>query len=125
MSQSVEGIKGGGGSVKLGTTGTIGSLITKELDEISSRSKPRTLAVSFARGLTTPKRLQPRKSSHEASSSGSSSNNTKHRSTGMSHTNAKNDHRIPMLGSQNFTEDRTPGRQKSIKRYLTLFKLWT
>ncbi|XP_019459859.1 PREDICTED: uncharacterized protein LOC109359614 [Lupinus angustifolius] len=131
---TLEGIKGGGVSIKLGTTGTIGSLITRELDEISctqhkqlsSRSEPRTLdAGSFACGITTPKIIQPRKSSHEASSSGSSGNNIKLGSLGISHTNAKNEDRIPILGSENFPEDRTLARKKSIRRYITLFKLWT
>ncbi|OIW16337.1 hypothetical protein TanjilG_19053 [Lupinus angustifolius] len=128
MAQTLEGIKGGGGSVKLGTTGTIGSLVTRELDQISSaphkqvssRIKPRTLPVSVVCGTTTPKRLQPRKSSsHEASSSGSSSNNTKLRNPGVSQktkANGRNNHKIPMLGSDNFPLDRTPARQKNDKK---------
>lgn len=70
MAQRLEGIKGGGGSIKLGTTGTISSLMTRELDQISSiphkqvpstsRSKPRTLPVSVPCSSTStiPKRLQ-------------------------------------------------------------------
>lgn len=126
MAQTLEGIKRGGGSIKLGTTGTISSLMTRELDQItsaphkqvSSRSKPRTLPVSVACGSTTPKRLQPRKSSDEASSSGSS-NNTNRRNPGMSQKtkiNGRNTHRIPMLSSDNFPVDKSPARKKNDKK---------
>ncbi|KAJ1389586.1 hypothetical protein SESBI_38204 [Sesbania bispinosa] len=128
MAQTLEGIKGGGGSIKLGTTGTISSLMTRELDQISSvphkqvasRSKPRTLAVSVPCGTTTPKRLQPRKSSDEASSSGSNKT-TNRRNPGMSQktkANGRNTHRIPMLGSDSFSVDKSPVtvRQKNDKK---------
>ncbi|KAK7385952.1 hypothetical protein VNO78_31952 [Psophocarpus tetragonolobus] len=124
MAQSLEGIKGGGGSIKLGTTGTIGSLMTRELDHISSapkkqvfstRSKTQTLPVSVPCGnSTTQKRLQPRKSSVEASSSGSSKNaNRRGPGNGISQktkTNGRNTQRIPMLGSDKCSVDRTPKR---------------
>lgn len=126
MAQSLKGIKGGGGSIKLGTTGTISSLITRELDHISSapkkqvpsRSKPQTLPVSVPCGSTAPKRLQPRKSSVEASSSGSSKNTNRrgHGSNGMSQktkTNGRSTQKIPMLGSNKCSVDRTPVRQKN------------
>ncbi|XP_061370426.1 uncharacterized protein LOC133313113 [Gastrolobium bilobum] len=126
MAQTLEGIKGRGGSIKLGTTGTISSLMTRELEQISSashkqassRSKPRTLPVSVPCGSTTPKRLQPRKSSDEASSSGSSKN-TNRRSPGMSQktkANGRNTHRIPILGSDNLSVDRSPVREKNDKK---------
>jgi hypothetical protein len=124
MAQTLEGMKGKGGSIKLGTTGTVGSLMTRELDHISSashkqhvssRNKPRTLPVSVPCTSTgtsaTPKRLQPRKSSDEASGSGSSKI-TNHRTKANS-TSRNNTHRIPMLGSaDNFSLDRTPAREK-------------
>ncbi|XP_027332279.1 uncharacterized protein LOC113847392 [Abrus precatorius] len=126
MAQSLEGIKGGGGSIKLGTTGTISSLMTRELDhissaphkQVSSRSKPQALPVSIPCGNTTPKRLQPRKSSVEASSSGSSKS-TNRRSPGLSQktkTSGRNTHRIPMLGSDSFSVDRVPVREKNDKK---------
>ncbi|KAJ6887073.1 hypothetical protein NC651_027435 [Populus alba x Populus x berolinensis] len=34
MVQKLEAIKGGGGSTRVGTTGTIGALITRELESI-------------------------------------------------------------------------------------------
>ena len=126
MAQTLEGVKGGGGSIKLGTTGTISSLMTRELDQISSaphkqvssRSKPRTLPVSVSCGSTTPKRLQPRKSSDEASSSGCS-NNTNHRSLGKAQktkSSGRSTHRIPILGYDNSPVDRSPAREKNDKK---------
>lgn len=132
MAQRLEGIKGGGGSIKLGTTGTISSLMTRELDQISSiphkqvpstsRSKPRTLPVSVPCSSTStiPKRLQPSKSSDEASSSSrSSKSTTNHRITGnvmsqKTKANGRKTHRTPMLGSDNF--DRSPVIEKNHKK---------
>jgi hypothetical protein len=128
MAQTLEGMKGKGGSIKLGTTGTVGSLMTRELDHISSvshkqhvssRNKPRTLPVSVPCTSTstgtsaTPKRLQPRKSSDEASGSGSGSSKITNHRTKANSTTSRNTHRIPMLGSaDNFSLDRTPAREK-------------
>lgn len=133
MAQTLEDMKGKGGSIKLGTIGTIGSLMTRELDQISSgpqkqkvssRTKPRTLHVSVPCSSSSntgtsanPKRLQPRKSSDEASGSGSgSSKNTNYRTkanSSNSSSTSRNTHRIPMLDSaDHFSVDRTPIRQK-------------
>ncbi|XP_057725016.1 uncharacterized protein LOC130940794 [Arachis stenosperma] len=129
MPQNLEGIKGGGGSIKLGTTGTIGSLMTRELNQISStphkqvpsRTKHRTLPVSVACSSATPKRLQPRKSSDEASSSGGSkSTNTNHRfpskAVQKTKSSGRSTHRIPILGYDNFPVDRSPAREKNDKK---------
>ena len=131
MAQSLKGIKGGGGSIKLGTTGTISSLMTRELDHISSaskkqvsstRSKTQTLPVSVPCGSTstTQKRLQQRKSSVEAGSSGSSKNtNRRVPGNGMpqkTKTNSRNTQRIPMLGSDKCSVVRTPVREKNDKK---------
>ncbi|XP_027343839.1 uncharacterized protein LOC113856285 [Abrus precatorius] len=115
------------GTIMVGTTGTISSLMTKELDQIqnsspphpqvSSTSKPR---ISVTRGSTTPKQLQPRKSFGEASSSRSSSSDiVNHRSTGIGSKiklNGKHTHQIPMLGSNNFPSDTCPVRKKNDKK---------
>lgn len=126
MVQSLEAIKGGGGSIKVGATGTVSSLMTRELDSmkaasqkpVSSRNKPQTGPVSVPYGSTTPRRLQPRKSSHEASSSGSGNFNN-HINPDFSRkakSYPKNTHRIPMLGSDNIDLDRTPSREKTDKK---------
>lgn len=126
MVQTLEAIKGGGGSIRVGTTGTIGSLMTRELESVksapqmpvSSRDKPPAVPVSVPCGATTPKRLQPRKSLDEASSSGSNKH-INHRSPEIARK-TKNyihkSHRIPMLGSDNIVLDRTPNRKKTDKK---------
>jgi len=129
MAQTLEGIKGGGGSIRLGTTGTISSLMTRELDHVSSapkkmvsstRSKTQTLPVSVPCGSTTQKRLQSRKSSVEASSSGSSkSTNRRGHGNGMpqkAKTNGRNTQTIPMLASDKCSVSRTPVREKNDKK---------
>lgn len=125
MVQTLEAIKGGGGSIRVGTTGTISSLMTRELESvkaapqtpISSRNRTPTVSVSVPCGANTPKRLQPRKSLDEASSSGS--NNINHINPEISRKtknyNSKS-HRIPMLGSDNIVLDRTPSREKTDKK---------
>ncbi|XP_010276031.1 PREDICTED: uncharacterized protein LOC104610892 [Nelumbo nucifera] len=132
MVQTLEAIKGGGGSVRIGATGTISSLMTRELDSIKrtqtlmpSRRNPSMVPVSVPCGVATPKKLQPRRNStSEASTScssgSSSSNKTNYRSTGNTqktrHNVGKNVHRIPMLSSDDITVDRTPNRGKPDKK---------
>lgn len=122
MVQTLEAIKGGGGSIRVGTMGSISSLMARELDSIksaprmplSSRTKPQSVPVSVPCGATTPKRLQPRKSSDEPSSS-----YIDHRSpdiTGKTKGYTRNTHRMPMLISDSITLDRTPSRGKNDKK---------
>ncbi|KAK8622886.1 hypothetical protein V6N13_117785 [Hibiscus sabdariffa] len=76
MAQKLEAIKGGGGSIKVGTKGTISSLITRELDSVkptlpvSFRHESQTIPVSVVSGSSTPKGLKLRKSLDGASTSG-------------------------------------------------------
>lgn len=126
MVQKLEAIKGGGGSIRVGTTGTIGDLMTREMESIkpspqasaSGQGKPRTIPVSVPCSATTPRKLQARKSLDEASSSGCRSG-IGHRSpetTRKVKSFNKSTHRMPMLGSDNITLDRTPSREKSDKK---------
>lgn len=122
MVHTLETIKGGGGSIKVGTMGSISSLMARELDSIksapqmplSSRTKRQLVPVSVPYGATTPKRLQPKKSSDEPSS-----NYIDHRSIDITRkTNGytRNTHRIPMLISDSITLDKTPSRGKTDKK---------
>lgn len=152
MAQTLESMKGKGGSIKLGTTGTISSLMTRELDhissvphkqQVSSTNKPRTRTLpvsvpcssssssSSTTTSATPKRLQPRKSSDEASSSGNSKN-TNRRSLGngisqktkASGRTRNTTHRMPMLSSDsNFSVDRTPIKEKIDKKKLNIVEV--
>ncbi|TQD90547.1 hypothetical protein C1H46_023893 [Malus baccata] len=126
MVQTLEAIKGGGGSIRIGTTGTVSSLMTRELESskvasptpASSRNKHQTASVSVLCGATTPKRLQPRKSCDEASSSGSSNDiNVRHPEVSQkTKTHTKNTSQIPMLCSDHPGLDKTPSRQKTSKK---------
>lgn len=126
MVQKLEAIKGGGGSIRVGTTGTIGDLMTREMESIkpspqasaSGQGKPRTIPVSVPCSANTPRKLQARKSLDEASSSGCR-RGIGHRSpetTRKVKSFNKSTHRMPMLGSDYSTLDRTPSREKSDKK---------
>ncbi|KAJ4827346.1 hypothetical protein Tsubulata_003303 [Turnera subulata] len=136
MAQKLEAVQGGGGSIRLGTTGTIGTLMTRELDfmksaaetRASSRGKPKSIPVSVSCGVNTAKRLQARKSLDEASSSSSSNNNinikrqspeteTPRKEKGY----RKSTHRV--LGAEYISLDRTPSRVKSDKKATNIVEI--
>ncbi|KAJ8763605.1 hypothetical protein K2173_003077 [Erythroxylum novogranatense] len=125
MVPKLEAIKGGGGSIRVGTTGTISSLMTKELESmksapetpVSCHDKPRTTPVSISCSVSTPKSLQARKSLHEATSSGSSS--LSHRGSETQRTSKsyiKNSHRTPILRSDYSTSDGTSTIERTNKK---------
>ncbi|KAF9666956.1 hypothetical protein SADUNF_Sadunf16G0282500 [Salix dunnii] len=139
MVQKLEAIKGGGGSIRVGTTGTIGALMTREMESIkpstqasasasasaSGQGKPRTIPVSVPCSASTPRKLQPRKSLDEASSSGCRSV-IGHRSPETPRkvkSFNKSTHRMPMLGSDSSTLDRTPGREKPDKKAIHIVEI--
>ncbi|KAL3636786.1 hypothetical protein CASFOL_019085 [Castilleja foliolosa] len=101
MEPTLEAINGGGGSVKVGTTGTISVLMSKELES----TKP---------DLSRPK---PKTSANEPSSSSlSTSGFTKTPKEPEIHkrtkTQARKSHQIPMLSDDNISIDGTPIRPK-------------
>ncbi|KAK4727329.1 hypothetical protein R3W88_032246 [Solanum pinnatisectum] len=114
MVQTLEEIKGGGGSIKVGTTGTISALMSREIDSkkvssqapASCRSKSTTVCSFIAGSASSPKRTNPKTSGDEASSSGMSEGNkkTKHYS--------RKTQQIPILESENISVDGMPVRQK-------------
>ncbi|KAL4313524.1 hypothetical protein GQ457_01G005840 [Hibiscus cannabinus] len=126
MAQKLEAIKGGGGSIKVGTKGTISSLITRELDSVkptpqtpvSFRHESQTTPVSVVSGSWTPKGLKLRKSLDGASTSGNGNNKSykNPKTSQKTKSLSKNPHQIPMLGFDNIALDRTPSRQKSDKK---------
>ncbi|KAK4355261.1 hypothetical protein RND71_024232 [Anisodus tanguticus] len=109
-------MKGGGGSIKVGTTGTIGALMSRELDSttsVSHRYRSPTVC-SFATGdATTPKRVKPRTSMDKASSRWASEDNKNSPEIvrKAKHYNCKTP-QIPILESENISVDGTPIRQK-------------
>ncbi|CAN4104046.1 unnamed protein product [Withania somnifera] len=132
MLQTLESIRGGGGSIKVGTTGTISALMSRELDSntsappapVSRRYRSPTVC-SFAAGdATSPKRTKPRTSIDEASSSWASEHNKSDpeivRKT--KHYNCKTPQR-PILESENISVDGTPIRQKPDRKGPTLVEI--
>ncbi|XP_038685550.1 uncharacterized protein LOC119985346 [Tripterygium wilfordii] len=126
MVQKIDAIEGGGGSIRVGTTGTISALITREMESIKSTSltpascddKAKPDPASVACGASTPRRLQMRKSLDEASSSGTSSS-IRRRSAdfaGKMKSLPKSTHHVPMLSLDNLSLDRTPRREKTEKK---------
>ncbi|KAI3928362.1 hypothetical protein MKW98_023963 [Papaver atlanticum] len=124
MVSKPELIKGAGGSIRVGTTGTISSLITKEMDNrssaqqhtpISTKRKPATIPLSLPSGSTPRTSLQRRRTADEASSSGSSTstsniNRRSSTSSARQSTGKKSTHDLPMLGSEDIPLERTPYR---------------
>nr|GMC70103.1 uncharacterized protein LOC109187764 [Ipomoea batatas] len=125
MVQTLEEIKGGGGSIRVGTTGTISALMSRELDSIkpasqapeTSRNKAPSVCAFVVGDATSPKRVKSRTvSADEASSSGGNQ-----RSPDGTVCKTRNYHRrtnqIPILESlDNVSVDGTPVRQKGEKK---------
>ncbi|XP_051134768.1 uncharacterized protein LOC127253977 isoform X2 [Andrographis paniculata] len=117
MVQTLESIRGGGGSIKVGTTGTISALMSRELDSAKSATKaPSSItSVSVMLGNTSPRKL---KTIGEASSSttGSVKNHKSPETTRRTKRHGGHTHHIPMLTADNMSLDGTPMRQKPIKK---------
>ncbi|KAL9256706.1 hypothetical protein AKJ16_DCAP00895 [Drosera capensis] len=161
MVQKLEAIKGGGGSIKVGTVGTISSLMMRELDSVGSNSRPHlpsrfgspqihnpvTFGSSSFKGMTTmeeasssnngkhkilEKKLKTRlqaqdhiamcgavtltqqkqKASHDGARDKSKSMNW--RSPQI--PKYKRTHNIPMLVAEDMALDKTPNREKHVKK---------
>uniref|UniRef100_A0A1J3EU37 Uncharacterized protein n=1 Tax=Noccaea caerulescens TaxID=107243 RepID=A0A1J3EU37_NOCCA len=141
MVQKLELIRGGGGSIKIGATGTVATLMTRELDSMkqpspqtptTTRPVRTTIPVSVDCGTSssTPRRQKARRSSSDEASSSSSNNvrtpkghsaKSSHQlpmvgsdnvRTPKGHHNAKSTHQVPMLGSDNVSLQGTPRREK-------------
>lgn len=123
MVQTLEAIRGGGGSVKVGTTGKIGALMLRELES----AKPavhqtpmcnKRMSPSTVGNASSPKASNTIALVDEASSSGTS-DSTKQIAAEIvrkSKHNQRSSNRIPMLESDNISIDGTPIRQKPDKR---------
>lgn len=125
MAQTLEAIKGGGGSVKVGSTGTISALMSRELQSVKYASpNPETSAEKspqpadlVASEAATPKRLKPKVSADEASSSGSNGNiNHKNPEITRKTKHHTSKSQIPILVSDNISTDGTPIRAKPNKK---------
>ncbi|CAN4102735.1 unnamed protein product [Withania somnifera] len=121
MVQILESIRGSGGSIKVGTTGTISALMSRELDSKTSAppssvsSRYRSTVCSFAAGdATSPKRTKARTSIDEASSSWIVRK--------VKHYNCRTP-QIPILESENISVEGTPIRQKADRKGTSLVEI--
>ncbi|KAL3736315.1 hypothetical protein ACJRO7_025299 [Eucalyptus globulus] len=130
MAQTLEGIKGGGGSIRIGTTGTISSLMMRELESIKSapktpispRNRPRPHVVSISCKATTPKRSQQRKSMDGASSSNcADERNLEVPRKTKGH--ARTDTQLPMLAGNDVALDGTPVKRKTDKKVTNIVEV--
>ncbi|KAJ4875543.1 Uncharacterized protein Rs2_40561 [Raphanus sativus] len=139
MAQKLELIRGGGGSIKIGATGTVATLMTRELDSMKQQPSPQTpttkpirttipVSVDCGTSSSTPRRPKARKSSDEASSSNVRTPKGHHITksthqlpnvvgsdnvrTPKGHNAKKSTHQLPMLGSDNVSLQGTPRREK-------------
>lgn len=131
MVQTLEAIRGGGGSIKVGTTGKIGALMLRELESAEPALVHQTpmcnkrMSPTIGGNASSLKASNSKASSvDEASSSGATSDSTtKHiapdiarKSKHQQHQHTRSTNKIPMLESDNISIDGTPIRQKPDKR---------
>ncbi|XP_019193619.1 PREDICTED: uncharacterized protein LOC109187764 [Ipomoea nil] len=120
MVQTLEEIKGGGGSIRVGTTGTISALMSRELDSIkpasqtpeTSRNKPPSVCAFVVGDATSPKRLKSRTVSSDEASSSARNDETVCKTTKNYH---RRTHQIPILEVSS-VDGTTPVRQKVEKK---------
>lgn len=134
MVQTLEAIEGGGGSMKVGTTGTISVLMSRELDSVKSapktpasscRKKPPSICSFVAGAATSPKRIRPKTLSNEASSS-RTSNVKGHNSPEVARktkNHTRKAHEIPILESETSSVDETPVTQKTVRKGLRIVEI--
>ncbi|KAL5730854.1 hypothetical protein ACHQM5_003641 [Ranunculus cassubicifolius] len=142
MAPKLEVLKSTGGSIRVGTTGTIGSLMSKELEKsapqtpIPPRVNISTQSVSVPCGaLNSPRKLQPKTTVNEASSSSSSSSNNNNNNGDTSdrqpedtqktkqRTTRKGTHHLPILTSDNAPIAITPNREKTERKGFNLVEV--
>lgn len=119
MAQKLEAIRGGGGSIKVGTTGKISALMSRELE--SAKSAPQVPStcppVSTLNGDTTPRRLKPGSSADEASSSSSTASFRNHKGPENSRKHqCGGTPQIPMLTANDTSVDGAPIRKRPVKK---------
>ncbi|MQL95514.1 hypothetical protein Taro_028179 [Colocasia esculenta] len=130
MALKADVVNSNGGIIKVGTTGTIGSLMTRELESMkhmslapeASRKKTQTTQTSpvSVPGGATPKKIQPRRNSLDGSgsSSGSGNGNVRNLTDAQKprYATQRNGHRVPMLSSENVNMDKNISRDKTGKK---------
>lgn len=116
-----EAAKSNGEAIQVGTTGTIGSLMTRELESMKhmppasviSDRKTQTAPVSVPCGAT-PKKVQPRR--NPLNDSGSSSSSGHGNGHGHAQSLPKNGHKVPMLSNESISAGRGASQGKATKK---------
>lgn len=129
MVQKLHTMKGGGGSIKVGATGTISSLMMRELEtmrsgpqkSVTSKNKSSSATTTVSSAASVSKRLQQSKSFDEVNN-GRRYNSVNNISFGNSHKTTKvgsrDVHRMPMLGSNDIYRDGNSYREKPERKGL-------
>ncbi|KAL7592182.1 hypothetical protein Lser_V15G35318 [Lactuca serriola] len=119
MAQTLEAIKGGGGSIKVGTTGTINALMSRELQSVKVPSPKTTLEQPNNAAMDS--KLKPKVQTEEATASCSGGTTTNEKETGggsrkPKHHHARTASRNPFLRSDSGDGNGTSGRKKNDKK---------
>lgn len=125
MPCAAELVNGEGGAIKVGTTGTIGSLMTRELEAIkvapqgaaTPRLRRQSSPVSVPCGAS-PRKIIPRKSSSSVSSSsnGRADRVSAEEACKTRRSSQRNKSSSPMLHSDGVLVDRSPNFEKAKKK---------
>ncbi|KAE8808994.1 hypothetical protein D1007_14419 [Hordeum vulgare] len=129
MPCAAELVNGEGGAIKVGTTGTIGSLMTRELEAIkvtpqgaaTPRLRRQSSPVSLPCGAS-PRKIILRKSSSSVSSSNNNSSNGRadrvsaEEACKTRRSSHRNKSSSPMLHSDGVLVDRSPNLEKAKKK---------
>ncbi|KAF5781560.1 hypothetical protein HanRHA438_Chr11g0497591 [Helianthus annuus] len=102
--QTLEAIKGGGGSIKVGTTGTINALMSRELQSVKVQSPTAVpLPNEVATGTTSKAKVR----ADEASTSSGNTTSGKHSTVDQKtkHQHARRDSKNPFLRSDSGSVD--------------------
>lgn len=123
MAQTLEAIKGGGGSIKVGTTGTINALMSRELQSVKVPSlikSPKT-SMDQPNNASIDAKPKAKVQTDEATSSCSGGTTTNEKETGggsrkPKHHHARTASRNPFLRSDSVDGNGTPARKKNDKK---------
>ncbi|XP_072951848.1 uncharacterized protein [Typha angustifolia] len=129
MASTAEPAIANGGSIKVGSTGTIGSLMSRELENMkispqaasSSQRRYQTSPVSVPCGANPKKAIQRKNPPNDSGNSSSSSNGSiEHGNPGDTHkpkkSIRKNGQRVPTLRPNDVLTDRNPNADEVQKK---------
>ncbi|KAJ8460183.1 hypothetical protein OPV22_033109 [Ensete ventricosum] len=127
MPRAADAIHDDGGSVKIGATGTIGTLMTRELESqkhseqvSSTQRKQQTVPVSIPCGANPRRALQRRNQTDEHGSTRRSSGGSNSEQAHCANHARRNGHRTPMLRYDDSPVNRTMDTDRVGKKAYTV-----